>query len=113
MVCICGGKKIYYRRPYEGQELCKKCFVQSIEKKVKRTVRQNKLLESGDKIGVALSGGKDSSAALYIMAQIVKKRKDMAIFAISIDEGLGPYRTKTIKKSVELCEMLGVPHHII
>lgn len=112
MVCICGSRKIYYKRPYEGQELCKKCFVQSIEKKVKRIVRQNKLLETGDKIGVALSGGKDSSAALYIMAQIVKKRQDMELFAISINEGLGKYRDTTIKKSGELCEMLGVPHHI-
>jgi uncharacterized protein (TIGR00269 family) len=112
MACICGGRKIYYTRPYEGQELCKKCFIQSVEKKVKRGVRQNKLLLSGDKIGVALSGGKDSSAALYIMSQIAKKRRDMEIFAISIDEGLGKYRNDTIKKSAELCKMLDVPHYI-
>lgn len=111
MRCSC-GKGVYFTRVYEGTNLCKICFVRSIEKKVKRAVRLNKMLERGDRVAVALSGGKDSSAALYILNQIVSQRPDMEIFAISIDEGIGPYRVKTIKKSAALCKKLGVKHHV-
>ncbi|MBN2095291.1 MAG: TIGR00269 family protein [Candidatus Aenigmarchaeota archaeon] len=111
MACKC-GRETYFTRTYEGTELCRKCFVQSIEKKVKRVIRTNNLLSRGDKVGVALSGGKDSSSALYILAEIVKKRRDMEIFAVSIDEGIGEYRLKTIRKSSILCKKLGVPHYV-
>jgi hypothetical protein len=56
MACKCGNSEIYFTRKYEGTIMCKKCFVRSIEKKVKRIIRINKLLEHGDNIGVALSG---------------------------------------------------------
>ena len=107
MKCKCGNE-VYYVRDYEGVKLCKKCFVRSIEKKVKRTIRQNKLLESGDKICMALSGGKDSVSCLYILSKIIKKRRDMEIFAIAIDEGLGKYRERTISKAREICKTLGI-----
>jgi len=108
MVCKC-GKKTYYKRKYEGIELCKKCFVKSIEKKIKRNIRKNKLLSKNDNICVALSGGKDSISCLYVLNEIVKKRKDMKIFAIAIDEGIGEYRKKTLNKAKEFCKMMNIP----
>ncbi len=108
MVCKC-GKKTYFRREYEGTELCEKCFVRSIEKKVKKNIRINNLISKNDKICVAISGGKDSTACLYILNEIIKKRKDMKIFAIAIDEGIGEYRKKTIEKAREACEIDKVP----
>jgi uncharacterized protein (TIGR00269 family) len=107
MKCKCGSE-VYYIRKYEGVKLCKKCFIRSIEKKVKRVIRQNRLLESKDKVCIALSGGKDSVSCLYILSKIIKKRGDMEIFAIAIDEGLGEYREKTIEKAKEVCKMLEV-----
>lgn len=112
MVCKC-GKKTYFKREYEGTELCKKCFVKSIEKKVKRLIRENKLIERNDNICVALSGGKDSVACLYILNEIVKKREDMKLFALIVDEGLGIYRNNTIEKAVLACEKMSVPYEIL
>ncbi|MCK4428804.1 MAG: tRNA 2-thiocytidine biosynthesis protein TtcA, partial [Candidatus Aenigmarchaeota archaeon] len=107
MVCKC-GEKTYFKREYEGVELCRKCFVKSMEKKIKKLIRYNKLLDRGDKICVAISGGKDSIACLYILNEIVKKRDDIEIFAIAIDEGLGEYRNKTIGKAKEACELMKI-----
>ena len=107
MNCKCGNK-VYYTRVYEGVKFCKKCFVRSIEKKVKRNIRQNKLIESGDKICVAISGGKDSASCLYILSQIIKKRKDIELFAIAIDEGIGNYRKRSLEKAKQLCKNLGI-----
>lgn len=112
MACKCGKGEIYFARNYEGTKLCKSCFVRSIEKKVKRIIRLNNLLERNDKIAIALSGGKDSTTVAYIINQIVRQRRDMSMFAISIDEGTGKYREMTIKKSAMLCKKLGISHHI-
>jgi tRNA(Ile)-lysidine synthase TilS/MesJ len=96
MKCKCGKKAVIFRK-YEGRHLCKECFCKSIEKQVKKTVRQNSMIKSGDRIGFGLSGGKDSSVVLYIMSQVLKPRRDMEFFAFTIDEGIRGYREKSIK----------------
>ena len=62
----CGNPKVIIKRQQSGQLLCKDCFIESIEKKVIKTVRKEKLLDKGDKVLVALSGGKDSVTTLEI-----------------------------------------------
>jgi uncharacterized protein (TIGR00269 family) len=109
--CSCGRKVVFFRK-YEGSYLCKQCFLESIEKKFKRTVRKYGMLKSGDKIAVALSGGKDSSAVLYLMNKIVKPRRDMDLIAIMIDEGTGEYRKKNLELAKRFCKKLGVKYHI-
>jgi len=109
--CKCGDKAVYFRR-YEGQYLCAKCFCDSVEKRVKRTVRQFNMIRPGDKIAFGLSGGKDSSTVLYIMSRILKPRKDIEFFAFTINEGIHDYREKSIPIAKALCKKLGVKHYI-
>ena len=45
-------------------ELCRGHFVEYLEKKVRKTIRQHKLLSPKDKIAVAVSGGKESTVIL-------------------------------------------------
>lgn len=59
--------KIIIKRKQSGQVLCKECFIESIQKKVIKTIKKEKLLEKGDKVLVALSGGKDSVTLLDIL----------------------------------------------
>jgi len=111
MKCKCGKKAVIFRK-YEGVYLCKTCFCNSIEKKVKRTVRQNKMIEPDDRIAFGLSGGKDSSAVLHLMHKIISPRKDMEFFAFTIDEGIKGYREHSIKIAKDLCKRLGVEHRV-
>ena len=62
----CGNPKVIIKKEQSGQYLCKDCFIDSIEKKVIKTVRKEKLLDKGDKVLVALSGGKDSIRRIAI-----------------------------------------------
>jgi len=110
-LCTCGKKPVFYRR-YEGRYYCKACFCESFEKKVKKTIAKYKLIEKGDRIAFGLSGGKDSSAVLYLLHKILSPRRDIKMFAISMDEGIAGYRNETLKKAKELCKSLGVKHHI-
>jgi len=109
--CKCGKRVVFFRK-YEGSYLCKECFLKSIEKKFKRTVRKYGLIKSGDKIAVALSGGKDSSAVLYLMNKIVKPRRDVDLFAILIDEGIKGFRGENLKRGKDFCKKLGVKYHV-
>ena len=63
----CGSPNVIIKKEQSGQLLCKDCFIESIEKKVIKTVRKEKLLDKGDKVLVALSGGKDSVTTLEIL----------------------------------------------
>lgn len=111
MRCKCGKEAVFFR-PYEGTYLCKKCFCYSIERKVKKTIRKNRLISPGDRIGVAVSGGKDSMSVLYILSKIVKPRKDMEIMAITIDEGVKGYRDKCIQRVKRFCKELDIEHKV-
>ena len=108
---ICGSKAVIDCK-YEGKSYCKKHFLIKFEKKVRKTIRVNNLIEKGDRIAVAISGGKDSSTMLSILRNITKDRTDVSIFAITIDEGIKGYRGKTIRDAKKFCSSLGVELHI-
>jgi len=79
---------------------------------VKRTIRVNKLIENGDRIAVAVSGGKDSANVLFLLNKIFKNNPKIEFFVITIDEGIKGYRDKSIKKSEIFCKKIGVEQHI-
>jgi uncharacterized protein (TIGR00269 family) len=98
--CFC-GKKAYYRG-IEGKikYLCKEHFKEYFEKKVQKTIKKYKLLNKNEKILVALSGGKDSAVAFYVLAKL---GYDVAGFHINL--GIGEYSKKSleiVKKQAEL-----------
>jgi uncharacterized protein (TIGR00269 family) len=109
--CKCGKPAVIFRK-YEGSYLCKAHFLQSIEKKVKRNMRIHSLVSPGDRIGIGLSGGKDSITCLYLMHKILSPRRDVKLVAISLDEGIKGYRTDSLKHARDMCKRLGVKHYV-
>jgi len=112
MKCSFCKKESIYFRINEGHHYCKNHFLNNIEKRVKRTIRINNLIENGDRIVVATSGGKDSANALFLLKRIFESNPKIEIFAITLDEGIKGYRDKSVKKSESLCKKLGVKQYI-
>jgi uncharacterized protein (TIGR00269 family) len=113
VLCIkCSKEAVEFVR-YNGSHLCEGHFLEYVERRVKKEIRQQVDLEGKSKIAVALSGGKDSSVALYIAVQALKQRRDLTVVAITVDEGISGYRPRTMEKAQELTKMLGVEHHFI
>ncbi len=84
--------------------------MQKIVGLVRRCVEDYNMIESGDRIGVGVSGGKDSRALLVLLAELQKyNHKPFAIEAITVDMGLGMDYTEIEK----LCKELNVPFHLI
>ncbi|MHC1627794.1 MAG: TIGR00269 family protein, partial [Candidatus Nezhaarchaeales archaeon] len=60
MLCVkCGAKAVYYSI-HSGHGFCTKCFMKSIENRVRTTINRYKLFDPKDRIVIAMSGGKDS-----------------------------------------------------
>lgn len=91
---------------------CKDCFIRIYERKVERLIKRYKLVVKGDKIMVALSGGKDSSALLYFLSKY-RNKVDFKLEAMFIDLGISNYSGLASEKVKELTNMLGVKLHII
>jgi len=87
----CHRDAVIFQR-YSGLHLCGDHFVQDVEAKARRAIRKHHWIQSGDRVAVALSGGKDSSAVLYFLQTLLRKRRDTELFAVTIDEGIRGYR---------------------
>ena len=93
----CGNPKVIIKKEQSGQLLCKDCFIESVEKKAIRTVRKEKLLDKGDKVLVALSGGKDSVTTLEIL-NTFREMHIIDLCAVTVDEGIDNYRQDGVDK---------------
>jgi len=110
---FCGKREVVFIRFYSGERLCKNCFLNSIEKKVKKTISRYGMFRFDDRIAVAVSGGKDSISLLYILHKIEKSFPKASLFAITVDEGIEGYREEAVKNAEEACRKLGVEHVVV
>jgi uncharacterized protein (TIGR00269 family) len=91
--------------------LCRRCFPEYFQKKVYRTVRKHNLFSKSDVLCFAISGGKDSLAAAYVLNRIAKRRKQR-VFAIGVDEGIPGYRDGQLQDMQRFCKEQGIEYHI-
>ncbi len=108
----CGNSQVIIKKQQSGQYLCKDCFIESIEKKVIKTVKKEKLLDKGDKVLVALSGGKDSVTTLEILNSF-RKRNIIDICAVTVDEGIDNYRQEGVDIAIRHAKRLGIEHKVV
>jgi uncharacterized protein (TIGR00269 family) len=106
--CFCGAEPAVFLH-YAQKHLCEAHFIRMFDKRVRKTIREHKLIKKGDRIAVGLSGGKDSVVLLHSLAEI-KKSVPIELLAITIDEGIKGYREKTLAVARRECEKLGIEH---
>lgn len=114
MKCSRCKAEAVYEAKYNGEMLCGEHLVQSVERRIRREIR-DQIHFSGDttRIAVAISGGKDSSVTLHSLHDLLKDRRDVELSAFTVDEGIRGYRDSGLENSKELCEKLGIPHSVI
>ena len=98
---------------YNGTHLCSNHFIDYFEKRVKKEIKKQGKNPKNIKIGVAVSGGKDSVVALHMIHKIFSKRPDVKIIAITVDEGIKGYRDESIKYAIKNCKKLKIEHHVV
>ncbi len=64
------------------------------------------------RVGVAVSGGSDSTALLLAAVQVARIHGG-TIHAVTVDHGLRPSARSEIRQVAALCDRLGVAHHVV
>jgi len=107
----CGTTNVIMEKKYSGQKLCGDCFIELTKEKVLKDIRKYELITKGDRVSIALSGGKDSVMALDILNSLYE-RNIIELFAVTIDEGIKGYRKKGIEIAARSAKKIGVEHKI-
>ena len=85
--------------------------LQQVLSYVRRAVDDYHMIESGDKIAVGISGGKDSLTLLYALHGLQRfYPKPFTLEAITVDLGFEGVSMEPIQK---LCEELGIHYTVI
>lgn len=111
MNCTQCGKPAVLDDRQSGKLVCKDHFLRGFDRRVNRELAHQGRLPSG-RIGVALSGGKDSVSLLHALAKRTRDRPDIELVAITIDEGIEGYRPSSLVICEKLCQDLDVTWHV-
>ena len=95
-----------------GEKLSKSKFLKYFEKRVRKTIRINNLIGKEENILVACSGGKDSTAALYLIKKINETNKKISVEAIHIDPAIGEYSRINKENLTKFCKDNNIKLHL-
>lgn len=110
--CRCGKPAVHHAR-YSGERLCDAHFRESVERRVRRELRQQGPFKGDARIAVAVSGGKDSVVTLRLLHESLGDNPRIQISAVTIDEGIASYRPPSIEIARRHAEDLGVEHVVL
>ncbi len=109
-ICSHCTRRAVIRDRTTGEHLCRDHLITSVEDRVFRSLEDEEHLP--DVLGVAFSGGKDSSALIAVLAALAG-RIPVRMIALTIDEGICGYREETIRAAETIAAKYGVEHRII
>lgn len=109
----CHRHASFYKRENEGVNLCRGCFRDSIERRVRRTISRWKMFSPTEHIAVAVSGGKDSLTLLFILKKLSSRFSQTKITAVTVDEGIEGYREEAVDLAKDYCKKLGIRHEMV
>jgi uncharacterized protein (TIGR00269 family) len=82
--------------------------MKGFESEVKKTIKDHKLLKKGERVLVAVSGGKDSTVILYLLKKFGYEPE-----AFIIDLEIGEYSKKNLDNIRKVCLDIGVKLHVV
>jgi uncharacterized protein (TIGR00269 family) len=110
-VCSFCIRRPVYRDRKSNLLFCIRHLEESILKSVEESLSTG--LHPGDRVGIALSGGKDSTVLLYFLHTLLSTRDDIDLVALTVDEGIRGYREHSLLAAQEHTCRLGIPHRVI
>lgn len=103
----CGRRAVAYLRAY-GLALCENCYPEFYHGLVKRSIKKYGILRKEERILVAVSGGKDSSAMAAVLKDLGYEFE-----MLYIDLGIGDYSAESERAVKDLSERLDAALNVV
>jgi uncharacterized protein (TIGR00269 family) len=119
MDCDKCGESAVTHVAYSGLHLCEEHFRRSVEKRVRRRVREDHLLsrdatpEDPETWVIGLSGGKDSVVLTHVLHDVFERDPRVELVALTVHEGIEGYRDASLDACLELADELGIDHEVV
>lgn len=119
MECTKCDREAVMHAAYSGAHLCEGHFLESVERRVRRRVREDSLLpddatpEDPETWVIGLSGGKDSVVLTQVLHETFAEDPRVEIVGLTIHEGIEGYRDESLEACVELAEESGIRHEVV
>ena len=85
-------------RPKNHRKLCKVCFIKVFEQEVHGTIFASTVFQSGERIAIGASGGKDSTVLASVLKTLNERHNyGLELLLLSIDEGIKGYRDDSLE----------------
>ncbi|MFC7156230.1 TIGR00269 family protein [Halomarina halobia] len=114
----CGNPAVMHAA-YSGLHLCERHFCRSVEKRVRRRIREDALLspdatpDDPETWVVGLSGGKDSVVLTHVLHGTFAKDPRVELIALTIHEGIEGYRDASLDACRDLAADLDLRHEVV
>ncbi|MEZ3116539.1 TIGR00269 family protein [Halobaculum sp. MBLA0147] len=119
MECDTCGRDAVHHAAYSGRHLCGEHLCESVERRVRRRVREDDLLPDDatpadpQRWVIGLSGGKDSVVLTQILSETFAEDPRVELVALSIHEGIEGYRDESLAACERLTDDLDVTHETV
>jgi cytoplasmic tRNA 2-thiolation protein 1 len=110
----CRASKAIIVRPKDKMRVCKECFFELFENEIHDLIVSTNMFEKCRRVGVGISGGKDSTVLAYILDRLNKKYGyGIEMVLLCVDEGIEGYRDRSIETVRENQKRLGLELSIV
>lgn len=110
----CGIRKAIILRPKNKMKVCKECFYDLFEQEIHSLIVDTKMFDRGSRVGIGISGGKDSTVLAYILNKLnIKHNYGLNLVLLCVDEGISGYRDRSIDTVHENQRILGLELKIV
>jgi uncharacterized protein (TIGR00269 family) len=119
MDCDKCGRESVMHAAYSGLHLCEEHFLASVDKRVRRRIREDDLVpddatpENPQTWVIGLSGGKDSVVLTDVLHRTFEQDPRIELVGLTIHEGIEGYRDESVAACEELTDELAIRHELV